>query len=270
MTDGSSAEPSPEVVVVEFSVTDRTYPFVALSADEDCRVALEQLLPRGPGRFAEFFSVDGADADRVLALAEEADEVDPRLVERYDDGGLFEFVVDGFCPARDLAQRGAIPTTVRSDGGEGTIVAEIPCSRPAARVVGEFLEAHPGITLVAKRSADRLTPRFSRSQLQRAVGERLTERQREVLLTAFDEGYYDRGKGPTLERVGEVLGISASTVSQHLKAAERGLVAVLLEDERTEERRREAVVGDDWPRSELPDAEPGPSMGGRDDPPTAE
>ena len=270
MPDGSSVQPSPEVVVVEFAVTDRTYPFVGLSAVEDCRVALEQLLPRGSGRFAEFFSVVGADADRVLALAEEADEVDPRLVERHDDGGLFEFVVDGFCPARDLAQRGAIPTTVRSEAGEGTIVAEIPGSRSAARVVGEFLEAHPGITLVAKRSADRLTPRFSRSQLQWAVGERLTERQREVLLTAFDEGYYDRAGGTSLEQVGEVLGISAPTVSQHLKAAERGLVALLLEDEREDERRRPAVVGDDWPRSGTTDADQARSGGGRDEPPPAD
>lgn len=260
MADDPSVRGTPGVVVVEFAVSDHAYPFVALSAAEDCRVDLERMLPRGSGRFAEFFSVAGADPDRVLERAEEADDIDPRLVERDDDGGLLEFVVDGFCPARDLAQRGAFPTTVRSEDGQGTIVAEIPGSRSAPAVVGGFLDAHPSISLVAKRTAEEPTPRFSRRELQRAVGERLTERQREVLMTAFDLGYYDRSGSATLERVGDVLGISASTVSQHLKAAERGVVALLLDDERADGSRRPTGGRGDR----------GSVRGGRDDPPPAD
>lgn len=218
------------VVVIEFSVTDPDYPFVGLSAAEDCRVSLERMLPRGDGEYAEFFSVLGADPDRVLALAEANELVDPALIDRYDDGGLFEFVVGGFCPARALSERGAIPRTVESEAGQGTMIAEVPAGVSATAVIESFLEDHPTVELVSKRSTDRVSPLLTQEELQRAVDERLTPRQRDVLQTAFDLGYYEPTGGASGEAVADELGISAPTVSQHLQAAERKLVAVLLED----------------------------------------
>lgn len=219
------------VVVLEFSVTDTGYPFVGVSAAEDCRVSLERMLPRGEGEYAEFFSVLGADPDRVLALAEGNDLVEPTLVERYDDGGLFEFVVGGFCPARALAERGAIPRTVASEGGQGTMVAEVPAGVSATAVIESFLADHPTVEMVSKRSTDRVSPLLTQEELRRAVDERLTDRQREVLTTAFELGYYDPEGGASGQVVADALEISPSTVSQHLQAAERKLVSVLLEDQ---------------------------------------
>lgn len=217
------------VVVVEFSVTDPEYPFVGLSAAEDCRVSLERMLPRGDGEYAEFFSVLGADPGRVLELAEANDLVESELIERYEDGGLFEFTVEGFCPARALAERGAIPRTVESEGGEGTIVVEIPGGEAVPTVIDSFLEEHPGVELVAKRTTERFTPLFTQEELQQALGERLTPRQREVLTTAFDLGYYEPTGGASGAAIADELGISPPTVSQHLQAAERKLVTILLE-----------------------------------------
>lgn len=226
-----SAEPDDAgVVVIEFSVTDTGYPFVGLSAAEDCRVSLERMLPRGDDQYAEFFSVFGADAERVLTLADEHELVEPTLVDRHDDGGLFEFVVEGFCPARALAERGAIPRTVESEAGQGTLVAEVPPGISATAVIESFLEDHPAAELVSKRTVDRASPLFTQAELQRAVSERLTARQRDVLLTAFELGYYEPSGGASGEAVADELGISPPTVSQHLQAAERKLVSVLLED----------------------------------------
>lgn len=218
------------VVVVEFALSNRVYPFVGLSAAESCRVALEKMLPRGSGEYAEFFSVFGADPDRVFEIAEEHDLVEPRLLGRYEDGGLFEFVVEGFCPARDLAEAGAIPREVTSEDGDGRIVAEVPPGVAAPAVIEGFLETHGTAELTAKRTKDRATPVFSRSELQAAVDERVTDRQQEVLRTAFEAGYYEPTSDTTGEQVGAALGIDPSTVSQHLKAAERELVAILFEE----------------------------------------
>lgn len=230
----STGTPGDEVVLVEFRVTDPEYPFVGLSAAEDCRVSLEKMLPRGDGAYAEFFSIEGADPDRVLERAAASDPVDPRLVSRYDDGGLFEFVVGGFCPARALAERGAIPRTVHSEDGVGTIVVEIPGEENVSEIVEGFLADHPSVEVVAKRTTDRVTPLFTQSDLKQVLGDRLTDRQREVLKTAFDLGYYESGGGATGKAVADELGITAATVSQHLKAAERELVSILLENDRVE------------------------------------
>jgi predicted DNA binding protein len=219
------------VTVVEFELSDPAYPFVGLSEAEDCRVTLEKMLPRRSGAYAEFFRVLDADPDTVLDLASEDDRVEPTVISRADSGGLFEFVVDGFCPARALAQRRAIPQTVVGEGGQGRIRAEIPADVDASSVISEFLEEHPNAELRSKQTRDRSTPLFTTSELEEAVDDRLTDRQREVLETAYDNGYYEVSKDITGEEVGDLLGISAPTVSQHLQAAERKLVSMLLDDE---------------------------------------
>lgn len=218
-----------EIVVVEFSLTNPEYPFVGLSAAENCWVSLERMLPRGEGEYAEFFSVLGADPERVLELAMAHNLVEPTLIDEYDDGGLFEFTVEGFCPARSLAERGAIPRTVESEDGRGLIVVEIPAGESVTEVIDNFLDEHPTAELIAKRTTERLSPLFTQAELQRAIGERLTPRQREVLTTAYELGYYDPGGGTTGEAISNELGISPPTVSQHLQAAERKLVSILLE-----------------------------------------
>jgi len=51
----------------------------------------------------------------------------------------------------------------------------------------------------------------------------LTERQREVAAVAVDRGYFDPD-GPTAETVAADLGVSKSTLSEHLRAVQRALV----------------------------------------------
>lgn len=231
MVEDGPASEGPGVVVVEFEVADPQYPFVGLSAAEDCRVSLERMLPRGSGEYAEFFSVFGADPESVLELAEANDLVEPELLDSYENGGLFEFTVEGFCPARALAERGAIPRTVESESGQGTIVVEIPAGETVNEVIDSFLEEHPSVELVAKRTTERFSPLFTQEELQQALGERLTARQQEVLTTAFELGYYEPTGATSGEAVADELDISPPTVSQHLQAAERKLVSILLESE---------------------------------------
>jgi predicted DNA binding protein len=50
---------------------------------------------------------------------------------------------------------------------------------------------------------------------------RLTERQREVLATAFEMGYFDYPKGANAEEVAADLDISPSTLAEHLAAAQQ-------------------------------------------------
>lgn len=52
----------------------------------------------------------------------------------------------------------------------------------------------------------------------------LTERQREVLRTAYGMGYYDVPRTVSTEDVAAELGVDASTVAEHLQRAERNLL----------------------------------------------
>lgn len=233
MEDSEAGAPdNPQgVVEVRFVVSDPTYPFVGVTQEANCRVELEKMLPRESEGYAEFFSVVGADPDRVLELAEAHDLVDPRLVASYENGGLFEFVVTGFCPAQDLVERGAIPQAVVGENGNGYIVVEIPPGEDTSSIIERFLEDHPSATLAAKVTKERSTPLFTTEELEQAVDERLTERQQELLRAAYEAGYYEQPSETTGEELADEFGISSTTLSQHLAAAERKLVSILVRDE---------------------------------------
>ncbi|WP_135534629.1 helix-turn-helix domain-containing protein [Halostella pelagica] len=57
----------------------------------------------------------------------------------------------------------------------------------------------------------------------------LTDRQREVLSTAHDLGYFDHPKGANATEVSEELGINRSTFAEHLAAAQTTLLDTVFE-----------------------------------------
>ena len=58
----------------------------------------------------------------------------------------------------------------------------------------------------------------------------LTDRQREVLETAHEMGYFEHPKGANAGEVAEALGITSSTFTEHLSAAQSKLFAAILGD----------------------------------------
>jgi predicted DNA binding protein len=58
----------------------------------------------------------------------------------------------------------------------------------------------------------------------------LTARQREVLKTAFQMGYFEHPKGANAGEVAEELGITTSTFTEHLAASQSKLLKTILDD----------------------------------------
>lgn len=65
-----------------------------------------------------------------------------------------------------------------------------------------------------------------RSQMEPV--ESLTDRQREVLEFAYDNGYYDVPRGTSTKELAVELGVDGSTVAEHLQRAERNLMSRVL------------------------------------------
>lgn len=217
------------VVELEFVLDDNDHPFVGVSAAESCEVELQEMIHRGDGTYAEFYAIRGADIEEIADLAAEYEGVTATVIEAYDDGGLVEFVVGENCPAVGLAERGALPRTVYGKNGNGRIVAELPSEYDASEVIAAFQEEYDDSELVAKRERPEFTPLFSQRELDHTMGERLTDRQREVLELAFEAGYYEWPRETTGAELAEQLDISQPTLAEHLSAAERKLLSLLLE-----------------------------------------
>lgn len=217
------------IVEVEFVLERSQYPFVRASEEFDCRFELAGMVPRPDGRFAEFYNVTDADPARVATAVTDHDGVDVTHLRRYDSGGLVEFLVSEDCPAYSLATHGALPREVRSTEGVGRIVVEIPSRYDPSTVIESFLAEHPEASLATKREKGAITPLFTRSTFQQVILTRLTERQREVLRTAYEAGYYDWPRQCTGEELADELGISSATFSEHIAAAERKILCVTFE-----------------------------------------
>lgn len=223
----STADP---VTRVEFSLSNDDFPFVRASTLDGCEVSLQEMIPRGDGAYAEFFTLSGLDPDRIAALAADFADADARVLNRYEDGGLVEVLVGDSCPAVALGELGALPRNAFAVDGEGRLTAEIPADVGVRSVVGEFLDAYPGTELMSKRSQPNVTPMFGRQQYQETIAESLTERQREVVAVAHETGYYEWPRQITADGVAEALDVSAPTAHKHLRAAERKLIAAFFDD----------------------------------------
>ncbi|MEF8851873.1 MAG: bacterio-opsin activator domain-containing protein [Haloarculaceae archaeon] len=227
----TSTDASGSAVELEFELRDRDCFFVDASAVADCRVALEHVVNRSDDRLLEHFTVEGADPETVLSLGAGSAAIDDaRLIEEGVDGGLFEFVVSGPCVTTTLADTGAIARSVSADCGVGTVLADVPAHVDVRRVVERFREDYPQSDLAACRDCEAPIPLQSEGGVHATMVDRLTDKQLEVLRTAYLSGYFSWPRRSTAQECADALGIAQPTFSQHIRAAEATVFERLLDE----------------------------------------
>ena len=177
-----------------------------------------------------FFSASGAPPERVVAVAEESVAVSSiRVVtDRGDDGGLFELTAEGPLIATTLIEHGALPREIETEGDGTRLVVELPRTDDVRSFVERLRTAYPGTELAARRDCER--PVRSRETFRDELDAQLTDRQREVLRTAYLSGYFDTPRASTGEKVAASLDITQPTFANHLRAGERKLFELLYEE----------------------------------------
>lgn len=107
---------------------------------------------------------------------------------------------------------------IRVDG-DGLDVTLVGSQDAIAREIGEYEAA--GMTVLLERLGAYEGPRDTLAVL--------TNRQREVIETAHERGYFDVPRTVSTADLADELDLDPSTVSEHLQRAERNLVTALLE-----------------------------------------
>jgi predicted DNA binding protein len=224
----TTTDPTGSAVELELELRDRDCFFIDASAVADCRIELEHMVNRSDDRLLEYFTVEGAAPNRVLSMVEESSDIDSaRLISRGVDGGLFEFVVSGRCVTTTLADTGAIARSVSAENGVGDILADVPAHVEVRRVVEQFREAHPDSTLRACRNGGGPVPIRTEHGIQATMADALTDKQLEVLRTAYLSGYFSWPRRSTAEECAEALDIAQPTFSQHIRIAQEKILAAL-------------------------------------------
>jgi len=211
--------------------------FTDISERTGASLALERLARDGHDAVTEYFTVADADPEAAVDAASEHDVIDDAQVvtdgrDADDAPSLCRFEVSEDGIAATLAEYGSVVESASVSAGEGRVEAVVPRSGDVRAVVEGVTEVHPGVDLVAQRERERTVQ--TEQEFRTALRDRLTDRQREALETAYLGGFFEWPRESTGEEIAAVMGISQSTFLQHLRAAKRKLLAELLEDTVTE------------------------------------
>ncbi len=215
-----------EVVELEFEIDDPAVMFVELATALDCRIEFTGLLSKPDGTVTTFFTVRDVPAADVSAVASESLEViDIEQVSGRNGAALFAATLTDSSLIGTLLDHGAIPETFVVGPLPGTLVVRLPTNADVRTFVEVLQTRFPEMKLRSRRHREQ--PVIS-NDLDTTLAETLTDRQREVLETAYYSGFFDSPRKSTGEEVGHSLDISQPTFQHHLRAAERKLLRRLL------------------------------------------
>ena len=215
-------------VAVEFDVANSSLPFVRLATTVDGTVTLERTIRRADGSVSAFYAVESADTDAVDTLTEAGrldSVIDARRIADGRDGDLLELRTEEWW-GRPFTERGGLVSTASADSDDARLVVELPRTADVRDVVEAFKERYPEAVLVARREDE--GSQLTVKELQAALEARLTERQREVVETAFAAGYFEWPRERSGQEIAELLEITQPTFNKHLRLAERKAFALLL------------------------------------------
>ncbi|ELZ10701.1 bacterio-opsin activator HTH domain-containing protein [Halovivax asiaticus JCM 14624] len=178
---------------------------------------------------------DGPDADAASADAESAtdatsaaDEPTDEAVFSYGSTAIYRTAheeSDG-CPCACLGSYGCPVHRYVADDGELTLVFHAESFDQLQDVMGDLRERFPSVDV--RRL---LQPPLEGTPDDGVFVNRgkLTDRQREVLETAYENGYFERPRGANASELAAELGISQSTFTEHLVTAQRKLLDDVLD-----------------------------------------
>ncbi|MFB6070547.1 MAG: helix-turn-helix domain-containing protein [Halanaeroarchaeum sp.] len=172
------------------------------------------------GTVTEEFSTD-ANGD-----LEEVEGLDS--VFSYGQKSVYRFERDfgDDCACEVVEQYNAPIVEVQAENGDLSMTFHAQTMEDLRDAVGSLRDRYDGVDvqrLVSSKSED------GADDLVFVDRGELTDRQREVLETAFQMGYFEHPKGANAGEVADALGITTSTFTEHLAAAQSKLLKTILD-----------------------------------------
>ncbi|MEF8782401.1 MAG: bacterio-opsin activator domain-containing protein [Haloarculaceae archaeon] len=223
------------VVALTFQYTDESAALVDLSGSLDCVVDLEGIVAADAHSLLCFLTVTGAQAERILEWISGAEGLgDARLIRNYDDGGLFEVVIEGSSPTLPLAERGGSVADIHVEDGTARLVAEFAPNVDVRALVEALQRGYPSVGLRSKRE---VTPtEQTPTGFRKSMDERLTEKQQSVLRAAYHAGYFEWPRGSTAEELADSMDVSSPTLHNHLRRAQQKLLSAFFDEQEAHDR----------------------------------
>ncbi|MFC7026450.1 helix-turn-helix domain-containing protein [Halomicroarcula sp. GCM10025324] len=155
------------------------------------------------------------------------DRTDVTRVFDADRGGRYRLDErGGTCPCESIEEFACPIADVEAEDGQLLLTFYAPDIDRIRAIVTRMRELYDGVSLRSLRE-EGTTGSEDSVLVDRG---QLTDRQREVLETAVQMGYFEYPKGANAGEVAEALDITVSTFAEHLAAAETKLLGTIVEE----------------------------------------
>lgn len=218
---------SDSVVELELTVTDQDVFYLRVSQELECRLQFDRSVPLEEGKTMNYHLVEGAEPARVLDVAEETDHIEDAQVVSEREKGFVLQTVTGLSLSQRALQTGASVQSAVAEDGQAQVTLEAPQSTDIREVIEVLEKTFSDVDLVAKRERERT--KQTATEFREHVDEQLTEKQRATFEAAYAGGYFEWPREVTAEELAESMGVSSSTLHQHLRNAIRSLATAFFE-----------------------------------------
>ncbi|SEW27312.1 PAS domain S-box protein [Natrinema salifodinae] len=211
-------------------IEDSTDLLSRIAAETGARVEYEGLGTHSADETLLFFETSGAPPADVRAALDDLVSVrDYRLVSEAEGICRFKATVAGEVVASRLVRHGGSPRSMRADGDGLELTVDVPTGTDVREFVEMLAEQYASVELRARRHVEHSVA--TRSELVTSLFDALTDRQLEVLRTAYFAGFFAWPRESTGEEIAAMLGVTQPTINRHLRISQQRLLAQLFEDE---------------------------------------
>ncbi|MHC3381139.1 bacterio-opsin activator domain-containing protein [Haloarcula sp. H-GB5] len=216
------------VTRVEFDIDDERFLLSRLARSAGCSLSYEGGIQHAPAGNSVFVTVEDADVQTVAAAAADMTSIDDVTQISDDDAGSGVLRLELSQPflALELADHGAIFRAATADPDGTTLVVDVPQSVDVRNIAQLVDSTFSGVELKRKETLERGLEQDRSSEFLTD----LTERQLEVIQTAYYSGYFESPRTKSGEDIAAMLEISPPAFYQHVRTVQRKLFTTLFED----------------------------------------
>ncbi|WP_048077080.1 bacterio-opsin activator domain-containing protein, partial [Halorubrum sp. AJ67] len=212
---------------IEYEVSDQSFVLTQLATAADCTLAYDGGVQQTATENYVFVTVDDAPLDTVVDATDGLTVVeDVQRIRGGDSGGVLRLQLSDPFLATELADHGAVLRSATATTAGTTLVVDLPASIEVRHVTQFLADRFGDLELVSKQTREQA----SEHGFYASVLDRLTDRQLEVLETAYYSGFFESPRKANGEAVANSLDISPQAFYQHVRTSQRKLFAALVDD----------------------------------------
>ena len=217
------------VTRVEFALDDERFLLSRLAQSAECTLSYEGGIQHAPTGDSVFVTVEDANVQRVAEAAAGMMAIDDvtRISEDDSDTGVLRLQLSQPFLALELADHGAIFREATANPDGTTLVVDVPQSVDVRNIAQLVHDTFSNVELKRKETLEHGSEHDRSSQFLTDI----TERQFEVVQTAYYSGYFESPRKNSGEDIAAMLNISPPAFYQHVRTVEKKLFAVLFEED---------------------------------------